>query len=275
MKKVVLITGGSSGIGKSTAKKLLQEGYFVYATARRTEMLKELEIIGVKTMFLDVTDDKSMKKVVDTIISEQGEIDVLINNAGYGSLGPFQNVPIKEAKYQFEVNVFGLAKLTQLVLPYMMKKKSGRIINISSPAGKVSSPMVGWYCASKFAVEALSDALRIEVKPFGIDVVIIEPERIESEWRTIATEHLLKVSRDTVYKEIAENMAQTMKNMMNSAKPPELIAETISKALKSKRPRARYAVPMAAKVSIFLSWLLPDRWFDELLRRYLKIPKKL
>ncbi|PKP60857.1 short-chain dehydrogenase/reductase [Candidatus Atribacteria bacterium HGW-Atribacteria-1] len=274
--KIVLITGSSSGIGKSTAKKLIKERYIVYATARRTERLKELEDMGSKTMFLDVTDDKSMKKVVDTIISEQGKIDILINNAGYGSLGPIQNVSIEEAKHQFEVNVFGLAKLTQLVLPYMIKRRSGKIINISSVAGKVPSIMTGWYSASKFAVEALSDALRLEVKPFGIEVVIIEPEGIESEWHVIAIKHLLNACRNTGYKKIAENMAQTMnKRHTRGAEPPEVIAKTISNALKAKRPHSRYAVPRQAKIAIFLRWLLPDRLFDGFLRWYLKIPKKL
>ncbi len=276
MKKIVLITGASSGIGKSTAKKLIKQGYIVYATARRTERLKELEDVGLKTMFLDVTDDKSMKKVVDTIISEQGKIDILINNAGYGSLGPIQNVSIEEAKHQFEVNVFGLARLTQLVLPYMIKRRSGKIINISSVAGKVTSIINGWYSASKFAVEALSDALRLEVKPFGIEVIIIEPEGIESEWHVIAIKHLLNASRTTAYKKIAENMAQTMnKRHTRGAEPLEVIAETISNALKAKRPHSRYAVPRQAKIAIFLRWLLPDRLFDGFLRWYLKIPKKL
>ncbi len=272
-KKTALITGASSGIGKSTTKKLIEEGYIVYATARRTERLRELEDTGAKTMFLDVTDDKSMKNAVETIISEQGKIDVLINNAGYGSLGPIQNVSIEEAKHQFEVNVFGLAKLTQLVLPYMIKRRSGKIINISSAGGKVSSPMVGWYGASKFAVEALSDALRLEVKPFGIDVIVIEPGKIKTEFDAISIKHLLDSSKDTTYEKITENMAQTMNKRQATA--PETVAKTISNALKSKRPHSRYAVPRQAKIIIFLKWILPDRLFDEFLRWQLKIPKKL
>lgn len=182
IKKVILITGGSSGIGYDTAKALAEQGHIVYAAARRTELMEPLREFGVHILNIDVTSDESTEKCVQTILSEQGHIDVLVNNAGYGYFGAIENVSMEEARRQLDVNVFGLARITQLVLPSMRKQKSGRIINISSIAGKIVLANGGWYNVSKFSVEALSDALRMEVKPFGIDVVLIEPSGIKTNW---------------------------------------------------------------------------------------------
>ena len=174
---VVLLTGASSGIGYDVAPLLVRYGYTVYGAARRVEKIEELASEGVKALSLDVTDEASMEAAVQQIIDAEGRIDVLINNAGYGSYGAIEDVPIDEARRQFEVNLFGLARLTQLVLPHMRAQGRGRILNISSMAGRITMPLGAWYHATKYALEAFSDALRMEAEEFGIDVVIIEPRR--------------------------------------------------------------------------------------------------
>ena len=188
---------------------LQNEGHIVYGAARRVEKMAELKNAGISTIKLDVTDDTTMVDAVKRIVKEQGRIDVLVNNAGYGFFGALEDVPMSEARRQFEVNVFGLGRMTQIVLPYMRKQKSGTIINISSVGGKMTSPFGGWYQSSKFAVEGLSDTLRKDVKRFGIDVVVIEPGAIESEWASITVDHLLKVSSEP-YKDAAQKASQAM-----------------------------------------------------------------
>ena len=187
---VALVTGASSGIGEDTAHKLRALGYIVYGAARRTDRLQALAADGIRPLAMDVTDDASMSAGVNRILEETGRIDVLVNNAGYGSYGAIEDVPIDEARRQFEVNVFGLGRLTQLVTPHMRAQGSGTIINISSMGGKLTTPLGGWYHATKYAVEALSDALRMELRPFGIDVVVVEPGGIRTEWSSIAADHL-------------------------------------------------------------------------------------
>ena len=196
MSKVALVTGASSGIGESVAVHLVATGWTVYAVARRVERMAALESRGITTFAMDVTDDASMVAGIDRILTEQGRIDALVNNAGYGSYGPVEHVPIDDGRRQFEVNVFGLARLTQLVIPHMRTRRSGRIVNISSIGGKIYEPLGAWYHATKFAVEGFSDSLRIELAPFGIDVVIVEPGPILSEWNAIARdEHGRAVTR--------------------------------------------------------------------------------
>ena len=190
VKKVVLITGGSSGIGYESSIMFAKNGYKVYTAARRLEKMESLKEYGITPIYLDVTDDEVCKSCVDEIINKEGKIDILINNAGYGSLGPIEMVDLEEAKKQLDVNVYGIVRITKLVVPYMRKQKSGRIINISSAAGRVTTYLGGWYHVSKYAVEALSDSLRMELKDFGIDVVIIEPGAIESARGDIAADHL-------------------------------------------------------------------------------------
>src|SRR5690349_17668304 len=184
--KVALVTGASSGIGEAIARKLAQLGFTTYAAARRVERMEPLRDVGVRPLQLDVTDEASMTSAIEHIAAEAGCIDVLVNNAGYGSYGALEDVPLAEGRRQFEVNVFGLAQLTQLVLPHMRRLGSGHIVNISSMGGKMYEPLGAWYHATKFAVEGLSDSLRLELKPFGISVVIIEPGAIRSEWGGIA-----------------------------------------------------------------------------------------
>lgn len=252
MSKTVLITGASSGIGKATAQKLLDEGYVVYASARQIDKLKNLEARGAKILELDVTQDESMRSGVDRIIRESGRIDILINNAGYGSYGALEDIPIEEARHQFEVNVFGLGRLTQLVLPHMRKHSFGKIVNITSVGGKIYEPLGGWYHASKFAVEGLSDCLRLELKPFGIDVIIVEPGPIKTEWGSIAIKKLIKTSGHTAYAKAAQAGAKllALANDAKVASEPEIIANTISKALKSKQAKARYPAGTGAKLLV-------------------------
>ena len=175
MSQVILLTGASSGIGYDTAKNLATAGHTVYGAARRLEKLEELRPFGVIPLQLDITDEDSIKKAVETIITEQGRIDVLVNNAGYGSYGAIEDVTLDEARNQFEVNLFGLARLTQLVLPQMRAQRSGRIINVSSMGGRLTTFMGAWYHATKYALEAFSDALRMETSDFGFRSPLSSP----------------------------------------------------------------------------------------------------
>ena len=199
--KTALVTGASSGIGAATARRLARLGYTVYAAARRTDRMAALKEHGIRTEPADVTDDAALVSLADKIISATGRIDVLVNNAGYGSYGALEDVPIAEARRQFDVNVFGLARLTQLVLPHMRAQHDGYVVNVSSMGGKIWEPLGSWYHATKFAVEGLSDSLRAEVAPFGIKVVIIEPGSIRTEWGDIAADGLEAVSGDGAYRD--------------------------------------------------------------------------
>ena len=266
---VALVTGGSSGIGESTARALLAKGFTVYAVARRVDRMAALAEAGVHTFAMDVTDDASMVAGIERIITEQGRIDVLVNNAGYGSYGAVEDVPIEEARRQFEVNVFGLARLVQLVTPHMRSRKSGRIINISSIGGKFYEPFGAWYHATKFAVEGFSDSLRVELRPFGIRVVLIEPGPILTEWNEIARDSLLEHSGRTAYGEYARkaHAVLTEYDRPGRASTPEEVADKIVKATLAKRPAARYPVGKGARTITTSRDLLPDRVFDEVVSR--------
>lgn len=266
--KVALVTGASSGIGEATARKLQSLGYVVYAVARRIEKMKHLEDAGIHTLAMDVTDDLSMQRGIKEIISRSARIDVLVNNAGYGSYGALEDVSLTEARAQFEVNIFGAARLIQLVLPYMRSLRTGTIINISSMGGKIHTPLGAWYHGTKFALEAMSDCLRMEVQPFGIDVVIIEPGGIKTEWATIAANKLLQVSGESPYANQAKAMAESMIGEASRKRqsPPELIADTIAKTVTATRPKTRYAVGFGAKPMIFIRRILSDRAFDSFMR---------
>jgi short-subunit dehydrogenase len=269
--KVALVTGASSGIGADAALRLKEAGYTVYGAARRTERMSALHAAGVKVLSLDVTDDDSIRAAVDTIIGQSGRIDVLVNNAGYGSYGSIEDVPMVEARAQIEVNVFGLAGLTQLVLPHMRAQRSGTIINISSMGGKLVTPLGGWYHASKYAVEALSDALRMETAQFGINVVVVEPGSIRTEWGAIAAESVKDTSAKGAYSTMADRVATALAASsqpdarMTSA--PSVIGKTIVEIVKARRPRTRYRVGFGSTPMIFLRRLLSDRAFDAIIRR--------
>lgn len=267
--KIILITGASSGIGFDAAQTLAQQGHKVYAAARRVERMEPLKAHGVQVLRMDVTDETSMIQGVEAVIQAEGRIDVLVNNAGYGYFGAIENVPLEEARRQLEVNVFGLARLTQLVLPYMRKQGSGRIINTSSIAGKMVFYMGGWYNVTKYSVEAFSDALRMETKPFGIDVVMIEPGAIKTDWGIIASKHLKESSAGTVYEEIGTQWANNMEWFYNTnmLSKPSVIAKAISRAVNSRHPRARYCLGRFSIVGRLAHAFMPARWWDAMMRQ--------
>jgi NAD(P)-dependent dehydrogenase (short-subunit alcohol dehydrogenase family) len=263
-KAVALVTGASAGIGEATVRQLLMDGYTVYAAARRVEKMQALQEDGARLLAMDVTDDAQLVAGMERIITDCGRIDVLVNNAGYGSYGAIEDVPLSEGRYQFEVNLFGLARLTQLALPQMRAQRGGKIVNVSSMGGKIYEPLGGWYHASKFAVEGLSDCLRLELAEFGIDVIVIQPGGIKTAWGDIAADKLLGISGDTAYAGQAKRHARLL-SYSESGMPlsePEVVAQTISRALKSRRPRTRYATGFMAKPMLFLRKWVSDRTFD-------------
>jgi len=266
--KTALITGASSGIGEATALQLAELGYTVYAGARRMQRMSDLADRGIRTRALDVTDEATMVALVEDIISETGRIDVLVNNAGYGLYGALEDVPIEEARRQFEVNLFGLARLTQLVLPQMRAQRDGYVVNVSSMGGKIWEPLASWYHASKFAVEGLSDSLRVEVAAFGIKVVIIQPGTIRSEWSGIAADQLEATSANTPYAGQAKIIGGALRavDRMQLASGPEVVAEAIAKAVQSPKPRTRYVVGGGARGILLAERILPDRGFDRFIQ---------
>lgn len=267
---VILITGASSGIGYEAARMLAEQGHKVYGAARRTERMESLRPVGVTPLALDVTCDASAKEVIDHIIQKEGRIDVLVNNAGYGELGPMETTSLEDAQRQLDVNVIGLVRMTKLVLPHMRRQGRGRIVNVASIAGRITFGFAGWYNASKYAVEALSDATRMEVKPYGIDVVIIEPGGVYSNWGRIAAEQLRKASNQTVYEAKAGRMAHVFE-MMYGRNPYNLMTSAakaagyVCKAAMSRRPKTRYAFGVGNATMRFLHAVLPDRWFDAII----------
>jgi len=267
--KVALVTGGSSGIGECTVRELIDAGFTVYTVARRVERMQPLAEQGAHVFAMDVTDDASMVAGVERIIAEQGRIDVLVNNAGYGSYGAVEDVPIDEARRQFEVNVFGLARLTQLVTPHMRAQGSGRIVNVSSIGGKYYEPFGAWYHATKFAVEGFSDSLRMELRPFGVDVVIIEPGPIITEWNEIARDSLLERSGDTAYAKYARRAHKVLTEFdkPGRASKPEAVARKIRKAATTRWPAARYPVGRGARMITSSRDHLPDRVYDQIVSR--------
>ena len=268
--RVALVTGASSGIGEATTRQLLAAGWRVYAGARRVDRMQPLASAGARLLALDVSDDVSMQQAIDTIRSETGRLDALVNNAGYGSYGALEDVPLDEGRRQFEVNVFGLARLTQLALPMMRAQRSGRIVNITSIGGKVGEPFGSWYHATKFAVEGLSDSLRMELHPFGIDVVIIEPGAIRTEWNGIARDGLIRHSGDSAYRDGARQHVKMLASADQGSlpSPPEVVARTIVRAVQAVRPKTRYATGGGAQMVLFLRRLLSDRAFDALMRMF-------
>ncbi|MFF2029314.1 oxidoreductase [Arthrobacter sp. NPDC058192] len=273
--KTALVTGASSGIGEATARKLQNLGFTVYGAARRTDRLEGLAADGVRPLAMDVTDDASIQAGIDHIITETGRVDVLVNNAGYGSYGALEDVDIDEGRRQFEVNVFGAMRLAQLVLPHMRSQRSGTIVNITSMGGKIYTPLGGWYHGTKFALEALSDCLRLEVKPFGIDVVIVEPGGIATEWGAIAADNVEATSGNGPYAPHAQAVAKSLRSETNGNRnsPPSVIADAIGKAVTASTPKTRYAVGYGAKPLITARGLLSDRQFDALITRAVGLPR--
>lgn len=251
-------------MGKAAALNLITQGHTVYGAARSVEKMKDLEEAGGKIIALDITKEKQIVACVDEIIAKEGHIDVLVNNAGFGLFGAVEDTTIEDARYQFEVNIFGLARLTQLVLPHMRKQKSGTIINISSMGGKMYTPLGAWYHATKHALEGWSDCLRLEVASFGIDVVIIEPGVIDTGFGDVMLDPMLKRSGKSAYVDLAQGVAkQTRESYAKGAgSPPSVIANVIAKAIAAKRPKTRYAAGQWARLLIFVRTFFGDRIFD-------------
>jgi NAD(P)-dependent dehydrogenase (short-subunit alcohol dehydrogenase family) len=266
--KTALVTGASSGIGKSTVEMLIAQGATVYAAARRVDKMKDIEALGANIVGMDVTSQESIESGISAILGKERSVDILVNNAGYGSYGAIEDVPIEEARRQFDVNIFGLARLTQLVLPGMRKNRYGKIVNISSIGGKIYSPFGGWYHATKHALEGLSDCMRLETKPFGIDVVIVEPGGIATEWGAISAENLKKTSGSDAYAAEANKSADGMAKMYSSGKlsHPDVIAKVIIKAVTARKPKTRYAAGYMAGLVLFLRRWLSDRIFDTVIK---------
>ena len=264
---VALVTGASSGIGFETARALARQGYKVYAAARRVALMEPLAADGVVPVALDLTSAESIRQCVDTV----GQVDLLVNNAGYGYFGAIENVPMDDARRQLEVNLFGMAELCRAVIPGMRERGRGRIVNVGSVAGRCVLYFGGWYHVSKYAVEALSDALRMELKPFGVDVVLIEPGSIRTAWGGIAAENLRTSSRGTAYEGPAIREADAMSWLYERPIPskPGVVVRAILRACHARRPRARYHPGIGARLLIFVHWLLPARWWDALIRRTL------
>lgn len=275
--RAVLVTGCSSGIGRATAERLARSGWTVYASARRLEAIAPLEEAGCRLLRLDVTDDDSMQAAVEEVERAEGAVGVLVNNAGYSQSGAVESVPLDEARRQFETNVFGLARLTQLALPGMRQQGWGRVVNVSSMGGRLTFPGGGWYHASKHAVEALSDALRFEVQGFGIDVVVIQPGLIRTGFAEVAVGSIEQ--DDGPYARfnaaVGAATAGVYENRLAQSfgGGPERVAKAIERAVTAKRPRTRYRVTASAGLFLTLRRLLPDRAWDALVgRTYPKPP---
>ncbi|MCG7995549.1 MAG: oxidoreductase [Candidatus Thiodiazotropha taylori] len=267
-KKIVLVTGASSGIGFETAKELIKHGHVVYGAARRIDKMQALVDTGGHSLKMDVSDHESVVTGVQQIIKEQGRIDVLWNNAGYAIYGSIEDVSIDEARRQFEVNLFGLADLTKQVIPIMREQESGLIINTSSIGGKIYSPLGSWYHATKHALEGWSDCLRLEVKQFGIDVVILEPGAIITEFYDVMLDPMIERSKNGPYQTMAEGMLkanQDIHSKPDTSTSPAVIAKTVLKIVNARKPKTRYATGKFAKPMLFARKWLSDRMFDSIL----------
>jgi NAD(P)-dependent dehydrogenase (short-subunit alcohol dehydrogenase family) len=273
--KAVLITGCSSGIGYATAEELLARGWKVYATARKPETVSVLEAKGAKLLALDVTDEDSMRRAVEAVTEAEGAVGVLINNAGYSQNGAVESVPVDEVRRQFETNVFGLIRMCQLVLPGMREQGWGKIVNLGSMGGRLTFPGGGLYHATKYALEAISDALRYEVAGFGVDVILIEPGLITTNFEQTSVKG---VPQEGPYAEFNRKVAAATENaykgpMSKLGSGPEAVAKAIAKALESKRPKARYPVTPSAHLMINQRRVTPDRVWDLMMRAQFPRPK--
>ncbi len=261
-RKVVLITGASSGLGKAAARLFAARGHQVYAAARRVDAMQdELAPRGIVPVAVDVTKPDDNQRVVDQIMDAEGRIDVLVNNAGFGLYGSVEDVPIEDARYQFDVNLFGLADLTQRVLPHMRSQQSGRIINTSSMGGKIFTPLGAWYHATKHALEGWSDCLRIETAPFGIQVVVIEPGGVKTEFADVVGRQLQKYYGNSAYDDQMKPFIDMMGQegaMMDRLTEPEVLGEVFVEAATTDKPKRRYVKGYGARPA-----LLIRKWFGD------------
>ena len=261
--KVILITGTAYGIGRSTAEYLLDKGHIVFGGDILVEENLYLNDIGGIALEMDVTNQEHIDKAVQQIINEHGRIDVLVNNAGLGIYGAIEEVTMEDAYYQYDVNLFGLARVTKSVLPHMRKQKSGTIINISSVLGETYGPLAGWYLSSKHALEGWSDALRVELKEFDIDVVIVQPGAINTNFFNVSRSYLDKYKQDSNYTHLyGEPVADSENSVLSNQSEPIVIAKVINKAINAKNPKTRYSAGAYSKLGIFLRRIMTDKMFD-------------
>jgi NAD(P)-dependent dehydrogenase (short-subunit alcohol dehydrogenase family) len=269
--KAVLVTGCSSGIGRATARHLAARGHTVYASARRPDSIADLERDGCRLLSLDVTDETSRLEAVRAIEAEHGAVGVLVNNAGYSQSGAVETVPLDDVRRQFETNVFGLVRMCQLVLPAMRAQRWGRIVNVSSMGANFTFPGGGFYHATKYAVEAISDALRFEVKGFGVDVVIVQPGLIRTSFGEVAATAVGKAEETDPYTTFNERVAQATRDIYVKGPArhlgggPETVAKTIERAITAESPRIRYRVTPSARLLIGQRAVLTDRMWDRLM----------
>ncbi|MCB9053998.1 MAG: oxidoreductase [Lewinellaceae bacterium] len=271
-KKVILITGASSGIGKDMALQLIGEGHTVYGAARRVDKMQSLVDAGGHALEMDVTDEAQAVAGVKRVIEEQGKIDVLINNAGYAVYGAVEDISMEDARRQFDVNIFGLARLTKEVLPHMRAQGSGKVINVSSMGGKVYTPLGAWYHATKHALEGWSDCLRLELAPFNIDVVVIQPGVIATEFGDVMLQPMLDRSVGGPYEKMARSVAGATQDAYERglSSPPSVITNLVSGAVNSPKPKTRYVAGKWAKPMMFLRKWVSDRMFDKLVMSQVK-----
>jgi short-subunit dehydrogenase len=276
VKKVILITGASSGIGKDTALSLIKEGYVVYGVARRLEMMQDIIQAGGYAFKMDILKERNIDDVVNQILKEQNRIDILINNAGYGLWGAVETISIDEAKRQFDVNIFGLAYLTKKIIPIMRKQKSGKIINMSSMGGKVYTPFGAWYHATKYALEGWSDCLRIELKSFGVDVILIEPGVIKTEFQDVMMDSTVERSIGTPYEKKLKALEKATQEMYarGIGSPPSTITKLIIKAINSNNPKRRYVGGLFAKPMLFIKKWFGDKMYEKAIMSQIKKAKK-
>ena len=265
--KVALVTGASSGIGKATVKRLLEEGYTVYAAARSVDKMMDIEENGARIIRLDISSNDSIEKCANTVLGERGRIDVLFNNAGFGMYGSVEETSIEDARYQFEVNIFGLARLTQLLIPQMRKQQSGVILNTSSIGGRLYTPLGAWYHATKHALEGWSDCLRIELKQFGIKVVVIEPGPIRTSFIDVMFKPMVERSGKGPYSKMVNGLVRTCERIYRGGTEPEVIAGIVARAIRKKRPKTRYVKGKLAGPSLFARKWFGDRVYDRFIVR--------
>ncbi|HYE36425.1 SDR family NAD(P)-dependent oxidoreductase [Methylocaldum sp.] len=277
-KLVALVTGTSSGIGRATAPALREAGFLTVATARRLADIEELKAKGCETAQLDVTDETSMREAVKTAEDRYGPVYVLVNNAGYGQYGPLEEVPMDAVRRQFEVNVFGLVRMCQLVLPGMRQAGRGRVINVSSVAGEISQPGAGFYHATKHAVEAINETLRLEASAFGIDVVDIQPGPVATNFAEVAVSTIPDTGADSPYRVFKQNLAETTREMLKFGRTGVLtaqeVAEVIVEAATASKPDTRYHVGAPSKLMSVLHGLMPDRVWDAAVSRMVPFERK-
>ncbi len=275
--KSVLITGCSTGIGRATAQRLAGAGHTVYATARKREAVADLEAIGCKTLALDVTDEASMQAAVDAVVEAEGAVGVLVNNAGYSQSGAIETVSMDDVRRQFETNVFGLIRMGQLVLPSMREQRWGRIVQISSMGANFTFPGGGLYHATKYAVEAISDALRFEVQGFGVDVVVVQPGIIRTNFDGTAVGGIERDEGPYAHFNavVAKATANVYKGPVSKlGGGPETVARTIEKAITAERPKTRYLVTPSAHLMTRQRQLMTDRLWDRMLTTQFPRPGK-